>query len=75
MTHLIVLILSSYHTMHLFNAAFRLFCNLIHDDVLLVSIIYNYERIFQLIISDMFKCFQSFDEFLKSFNADFIASA
>ena len=60
---------------HLFNAAFRSFCNLIHDDILLVSIICSHKRIFQSVISDMFECFQSFNRFLKFFNVDFIASA
>ena len=60
---------------HLLNAAFKLFCNLIHDDILLILIICNYKKNFQLIISDMFKCFQNFSKFLKSFNVDFIVSA
>ena len=70
--HLAVSVLNSYHIMYLFNAAFKSFCNLIHNDILLVLIICNCKRIFQLIISDMFKCFQSFNRFLKSFNVNFI---
>ena len=72
MTHLAILILSLYHVMHLFNTAFKLFCNLIHDDILLVSIVCNYERIFQSVIFSMFKCFQNFSKFLKSSDADSI---
>ena len=75
MIHLTVSVLNSYHMMHLLNAAFRPFCSLIHDDILLVLIICNCERIFQSVIFSMSECFQSFDEFFKSFNADFIASA
>ena len=68
-------VLSLYHVIHLFNAAFRLFYNLIHDNVLLILIIYNCEKIFQLIISDMSECFQNFNESLKFFNINFIISA
>ena len=75
MIHLMISILSLYHIMHLFNAAFRLFYSLIHDDILLVSIICSCKRIFQLIIFNMFKCFQNFNEFLKFFNVDFIVFA
>ena len=66
-------ILNLYHMMHLFNTIFKSFYSLIHDDVLLISIICNYEKIFQLIISNMSECFQSFDRFFKSFNVNFIA--
>ena len=58
--------------MHLLNIAFKLFYSLIHNDILLILIIYNYKKIFQLIIFNMFKCFQSFSKFFKFFNINFI---
>ena len=75
MIHLIVLILSLCYIMHLLNTVFKSFCSLIHDNVLLILIICSCERIFQSVISSMFKCFQSFSKSLKSFNVDSIASA
>ena len=72
--HLIILILNLYHIMHLLNTVFKSFNNLIHNNVFLISIICSYKRIFQLIISDMFKCFQNFNEFFKFFNVNFITS-
>ena len=71
-THLIISILSLYYIMHLFNIAFKSFYNLIHNNILLILIIYNYKKIFQLIIFSMSECFQNFNRFFKFFNIDFI---
>ena len=59
----------------IFNTAFKLIYNLIHNNILLILIIYNYKRIFQLIIFNIFKHFESFNEFFKFFNTNSIISA